>query len=128
MPLTVEGTIVVNGIFASCYASFDHDLADWAMSPLKWFPEMLEWIFDEVNGMVFIDIAKNIRKSLLPYGQLYQGSKIWWIEFKVCVNIVKGIKCRILDFKTLDSIFGLLLQYKLMFHKNEFVKFLKKIA
>ena len=68
-PLTVEGTIVVDGIVASCYASYDHDLANWAVSPLKWFPEMLEWIFDEADEMVFVDIAKHLGKAMLPNNQ-----------------------------------------------------------
>ena len=33
MPLTEEGNIVVDGVLASCYASFDHDLAHIAMVP-----------------------------------------------------------------------------------------------
>ena len=70
VPLTEEGTIVVDGIVASCYASCDHDLADWAMSPLKWFPEMLKWIFDESGGIVSVEIAKDLGNSMLPSGLL----------------------------------------------------------
>ena len=71
MPLTMEGNIVVDGVLASCYASCDHDVANWAMSPLKWFPEMLNWIFDGAEGMGFVDIAKHLGKPVLPSGKLY---------------------------------------------------------
>ena len=46
MPLTAEGTIVVDGVLASCYASFDHDWAHLLTTPVRWFP----WLFeDETN-------------------------------------------------------------------------------
>jgi hypothetical protein len=35
VPLTVEGTIVVDDTVASCYASFDHDLAHAFMAPVR---------------------------------------------------------------------------------------------
>ena len=38
MPLTMEGNIIVDGVLASCYASFDHDLAHIAMAPMQWIP------------------------------------------------------------------------------------------
>ena len=37
VPLTEDGNIVVGGILASCYASFDHDLAHLAMVPMQWY-------------------------------------------------------------------------------------------
>ena len=51
VPLTDEENIVVDRILASCYASFDHDLAHIAMTPMKLFPELMEWIFGDNNGM-----------------------------------------------------------------------------
>ena len=50
MPLTRGGNIVVDGVLASCYGSFDHDLAHVAMSPVQWYPEMIGWIFGMGNG------------------------------------------------------------------------------
>ena len=42
MPLTAEGTIVVDGVLASCYASFDHDWAHALTTPLRWLPGLFE--------------------------------------------------------------------------------------
>ena len=41
VPLTMEGTLLVDGLLASCYASFSHDLVDLALAPVKMFPRML---------------------------------------------------------------------------------------
>ena len=45
-PVTQEGTMIVDGVWVSCYADIaDHDLADYLMAPLKsfyrWAPQML---------------------------------------------------------------------------------------
>ena len=40
-PLTTEATLLVDGLLASCYASFPHDLVDLALAPVKMFPRML---------------------------------------------------------------------------------------
>ena len=72
VPLTDEGNIVVDGILASCYASFDHDLAHFAMTPMKLFPELMEWIFGDNNGMQgYLSIAKIIGRYLMPNEYLY---------------------------------------------------------
>ena len=41
---------MVDGVLASCYASFDHDLAHLALTPMQWFPDVLRWVFGEENG------------------------------------------------------------------------------
>ena len=46
-PLTMEGNILVDGILASCYASFDHELAHVVMKPLLWFPSIMNLLFGE---------------------------------------------------------------------------------
>ena len=40
-PLTMEGTLLVDGLLASCYASFPHAVSDLAFAPVKMFPRML---------------------------------------------------------------------------------------
>ena len=51
VPLTMNGNIIVNGMLASYYGSFDNDLADIVMAPIRWFPEAMEWIFGEDRGI-----------------------------------------------------------------------------
>lgn len=40
-PLTAEGSLLVDGFLASCYASFPHTLSDLALGPVKAFPALL---------------------------------------------------------------------------------------
>ena len=58
---------MVDGVLASCYAFFDHDLAHIAMTPILWFPEMIQWIFGDENGNnLFALTAEDIAKWILP--------------------------------------------------------------
>jgi len=41
-PLTYEGTLLVDNIFCSCYASYDHYLSQMVFAPVKAFPYILE--------------------------------------------------------------------------------------
>ena len=66
----MEGNIVVDGVFASCYSTVHHDLAHITMMPIRWFPDIAEWIFGEYNGFPgFAYIAEVIGKWILPYSQ-----------------------------------------------------------
>ena len=40
-PLTMEGTLLVDGLLASSYASFSHEAADLILAPIKMFPRLL---------------------------------------------------------------------------------------
>ena len=72
VPLTDEGNIVVDGILASCYASFDHDLAHISMTPMKLFPELMEKIFGDNNGMQgYVSFVKILGRYLIPNEYLY---------------------------------------------------------
>ena len=65
--MTLEGNIVVDGVLASCYASSDHDLAHLGTSPMRWYPEITEWIFGVENGSPgYINLAKTFGRSVLP--------------------------------------------------------------
>ena len=71
----MEGNIVVDGVLASCYASFDLDLAHLAMVPMHWYPEMTGWIFGVTNGTPdYVDIAKGFGRFVLPSVLLYGRS------------------------------------------------------
>ena len=64
----MEGNIVVEEVVASCYATFDHDLANIATIPIKWFPELMEWIFGRENGFsVFVGVTMNMGKLVSSY-------------------------------------------------------------
>ena len=40
-PLTMEGTLLVDGLLASSYASFSHPTSDMILAPVKSFPRLL---------------------------------------------------------------------------------------
>ena len=74
VPMTREGTLIVNGVLASSYASFDHDIAHIGMTPIQWIPKIVEWLFGEDNGglLTFVSISKEATKWILPNGQLWK--------------------------------------------------------
>ena len=66
----MEGNIVVDGVLASCYASFDHTLSHTGMTHMRWFPKIMEFTFGEENGIQgFAQIAEGLDKWLLPFQQ-----------------------------------------------------------
>ena len=67
VPLTEEGNLVVDQIVASCYAQFNHDLANNAMKPLQWYPGIMKMIFGAEDGSpIYVTTAKEVRKWFLP--------------------------------------------------------------
>ena len=69
----MEGNIVVDGVVASCYASSDHDLAHFAMTPIRSFPKIMELIFGEDRGnSVYTKTAESLGKWLLPFGEFFR--------------------------------------------------------
>ena len=69
-PVTAEGNIIVDGVLASCYAHSHHDLVHISMTPIHWFPQMMEWIFGEENGLLgFVKVVVEL-KGILPFGQM----------------------------------------------------------
>ena len=73
VPLTMDGNIVVDGILVSCYGSFDNDLAHIVMAPIRWFSEVIEWIFGEDKEIsAYAKINIQFGEWALPYGQSYK--------------------------------------------------------
>ena len=72
MPLTVEGSIIVDGVLASCHASADHGVAHLITTPIQWFPKIIEWLYGEGNGFpVFITVVETLGPWMLPHDLLY---------------------------------------------------------
>ena len=77
MPLTTEGNVIVDGILASCHASTDHDLAFFGMVPMRWFPEVLVWLFGkEDETQVYANIAEKLGKWVPPYDSMYKEGTV----------------------------------------------------
>ena len=71
-PVTMEGTIVVDGVLASCYAFSDHDLAHIGVTPMRWYPKVIESIFGVENGSQgFVKVAEVFGKWSFPFNFPY---------------------------------------------------------
>ena len=58
---------MVDGVLASCYADFHHDLAHLTMQPMQIFPALLEWIFGKDTGYpVYVSTLRQLGIILLP--------------------------------------------------------------
>ena len=61
----MEGNILVDGVLASCYVSSFADLAHLSMAPYRWFPEIIDWIFSNENGLqVYVIVAADIGRFI----------------------------------------------------------------
>ena len=76
-PFTMEGTLLVDGLLASCYASFPHDLVDLALAPVKMFPRMLLDDEESVKVDGCREVVKLAKKVVTAMGlrQRNQGEK-----------------------------------------------------
>ena len=64
----MEGNIVVDGILASCYAFPDHYWGHFGMTPIRWFPEVIDWILGrDPQSPAYVNIAQHLGSSILPY-------------------------------------------------------------
>ena len=67
VPLTMEGNIIVDGVLASCYPSFHH-LAHAGMTPIRWFPRMVDLIFGGNNGFsIYAITAEKVANWMLLF-------------------------------------------------------------
>ena len=63
---------MVDGVLASCYASAAHDLSHLGMTPMRWFLEIIEWIFGEDNEYQgYLKIVKELGSWVKSYQQQY---------------------------------------------------------
>ena len=60
---------MVDGVLTSCYASINHDLAHIGMTPIRWFPEIMELIFGKENGYTaYVYVPIGIGRLAMFYG------------------------------------------------------------
>lgn len=77
-PLTQHGSIVVNGVLASCYAAVDsHHLSHWALAPLRLFYKLIGPLQAQNNGLHWYPwILQTLGKVLLDSEHFHP----WGIE------------------------------------------------
>ena len=76
-PFTMEGTLLVDGLLASCYASFPHALSELAYAPVKMFPRILLDDEESVKVDGCREVVKLTKKVLTAMGfrQRNRGEK-----------------------------------------------------
>ena len=72
-PLTQHGSIVVNGVLASCYAAVDsHHLAHWALSPLRFFYSLIGPLEPQTEGLHWYPwLLQRLGQTLLDAGHFH---------------------------------------------------------
>ena len=66
----MEGNIIIDGVLASCYASFDHNLAHLGMLPIQLFPEITDWIFGRDNASPsYVNIVQELNNVMFLFEQ-----------------------------------------------------------
>ena len=76
--MVMEGNIVVDGVLASCYASYDHDLSHFTMTLIGWFPYITELIFGNDNGSsAYVNVIRDMGDLLLPFEFLFNKEKFF---------------------------------------------------
>ena len=65
VPLTTEGNILVDGVLASCYASFNHDIQHVVMKPLVWFPSVVDLLLGEDMSLhSYVTILQHVGRMM----------------------------------------------------------------
>ncbi|XP_070832148.1 indian hedgehog B protein-like [Chaetodon trifascialis] len=77
-PLTQHGSIVVNGVLASCYAAVDnHHLAHWVLAPLRFFYSLMGPSEPQTGGLHWYPwLLQRLGQMLLDAGHFHP----WGIE------------------------------------------------
>ena len=61
----MEGNILVDGVLASCYASFDHDIQHFVLKPLLWFPSMMDMLLGEEKSFnSYVTILQHVGEMM----------------------------------------------------------------
>ncbi|XP_041350542.1 desert hedgehog protein B-like [Gigantopelta aegis] len=72
VPITDAGTLVVDGIFASCYSLVPHDLEHLLVTPFRWFPWLLHpWQEDGYSPIM--SSLEYLALRFLPEGLFQSG-------------------------------------------------------
>ena len=65
VPVTMEGNILVDGVLASCYASFNHDIQHVVMKPLLWFPSIMDLLLGEEKSLSsYVTILEHVGEMM----------------------------------------------------------------
>ena len=77
-PLTMSGTLLVNGVVASCFANVhSHELAQFSLSPLRWYYQMSRWLsIEKPFGNEIGDGMHSIAKILFEFIQSVHPSSL----------------------------------------------------
>ena len=60
---------MVDGVLASCYATVDHDIAQILMKPIQWYPDVIELVFGDDNGVsAYVNVANTTCRWFLLQG------------------------------------------------------------
>ncbi|XP_068185422.1 indian hedgehog B protein-like [Antennarius striatus] len=72
-PLTQHGSIVVNGVLASCYAAVDnHHLAHWVLAPLRFFYSLMGPSEPQTDGLHwYASLLQRLGQMLLDAGHFH---------------------------------------------------------
>ena len=68
-PETMDGTKMVDGVLASCDAFSDYDMDHIGITPIRWFPIIIEKIFGNSNeSPTYVNVLDDFARILLPFG------------------------------------------------------------
>ena len=58
----------MDGVLASCYASIDHNLQHIGMTPMRWFPGLMEWSFGVEDGFqAYVQVLFDLGRWVFSY-------------------------------------------------------------